>query len=321
MLDVANRRERIVDSMNLRAGRIMISRTTLRGLSLLLALAGASMAAARAQQAPWAGIVPPEPDEADSPAKPDSPAKLDLPEPDWSQLDTSGSPSAMLTAQRRTPAPPGVDAEMSWSGQNRPNGSAALSVKQPLSPFWDARIGADMTVVNQPSMLTNSDLLRQKFAPDGPPSQSTGTAWAAVTAPGVGSIWDKTAIEARVDPAQDQSKLGTQLSKSLPLWADQYSLTLQNGYNVIQQSLAPVVGITGHPARNYQTDQSAKLSIADTGTSFVAGQSLSSTEEKWLRKIGAEQKLFGEVSISGSISETSQGTPNRSLTAGFKHSW
>jgi hypothetical protein len=291
---------------------------------LLLALAGASMAGARAQQTPWAGIVTPEPDKPDntsSPAKPDLPEKLDLPEPDWSQLNTSASLSETQTAQKRASAPPNVDPGLSWSGQNKPNGSAALSVKQPLSPFWDARIGADMTVVNQPSTLTTSDLLRQKFAPDGPPSQSTGTAWAAVTAPGVGQIWDKTAIEARLDPAQDQSKLGTSLSKSLPFWGDQYSLTLQNNYNVIQQSLAPVVGISGHPARNYQTDQSAKLSIADTGTSFIAGQSLSSTDEKWLRKIGAEQKLFGEVSISGSISETPQGAANRSLTAGFKHSW
>jgi hypothetical protein len=302
----------------------MISRTTIRGLSLLLALAGVSMADARAQQAPWAGIVAPEPDKPDntsSPAKPDLPEKLDLPEPDWSQLNTSGSLSETQTAQKRASAPSNVDPGLSWSGQNKPNGSAALSVKQPLSPFWDARIGADMTVVNQPSTLTTSDLLRQKFAPDGPPSQSTGTAWAAVTAPGVGQIWDKTAIEARLDPAQDQSKLGTSLSKSLPFWGDQYSLTLQNNYNVIQQSLAPVVGISGHPARNYQTDQSAKLSIADTGTSFIAGQSLSSTDEKWLRKIGAEQKLFGEVSISGSISETPQGAASRSLTAGFKHSW
>jgi hypothetical protein len=303
------------------AGTVMISRTTLRGLGLLLALAGASMASARAQQAPWAGIATPEPADADSPPKLDLPEKVDLPEPDWSQLNTSGSLSETQTAQKRASAPPNVDPGMSWSRQNKPNGSAALSVKQPLSPFWDARIGADMTVVNQPPTLTNSDLLRQKFSTDGQPPQSTGTAWAALTAPGVGSVWDKTAIEVRLDPAQDQSKLGTSLSKLLPFWGDQYSLTLQNGYNVIQQSLAPVVGITGHPTRNYQTDQSAKLSIADTGTSFIAGQSLSSTDEKWLRKIGAEQKLFGGVSISGSISETPQGTPNRSLTAGFKHSW
>jgi hypothetical protein len=299
----------------------MISRTTIRGLGVLLALTGVSVAPAWAQQTPWAGIVAPEPDDADSPPKLDSPPNPDLPEPDWSQFDTSGMPGGKPAAPKRAWVPPGVATEMSWSGQDKANGSAAVSVKQPLSTFWDARIGADMNVVNQPSTLTNADLLRQKFAPDAPPSQSTGTAWAAVTAPGLGSIWDKTAIEARIDPAQDQSKLDTSLSKSLPLWSDQYSLTLQNGYNVVQQSLAPVVGITGHPARNYQTEQSAKLSITDTGTSFVAGQTLSSTDEKWLRKIGAEQKLFGDVSIAGTVSETPQGATNRSLTAGFKHSW
>jgi hypothetical protein len=209
---------------------------------------------------------------------------------------------------------------MSWSSRDKPNGSAAVSVKQPLSPILDARVGADMTVVNQPRTLTSADLLRQKFSTDGQPSQSSGTAWAAITAPGVGSIWDKTAVEARVDPSQEQSKLGTSLSKSLPL-DGKYSLTLQNGYNVIQQGVVPVPGIPGHPVRNYETDQSAKLSIADTGTSFVAGQTLSSADDRWLRKIGAEQKLFGDVSVSGSIGETVLGTVNKSLTAAFKHSW
>ena len=64
------------------------------------------------------------------------------------------------------------------------------------------------------------------------------------------------------------------MSKSLPL-NEQYSLTLQNGYNLIQQGIVPVPGIVSHPARSYETDQSAKLSIADTGTSFIAGQTLS----------------------------------------------
>jgi hypothetical protein len=64
-----------------------------------------------------------------------------------------------------------------------------------------------------------------------------------------------------------------------------------------------------------------RLSIADTGTSFIAGQTLSSTDDKWLRTIGAEQKLFGGVSVSGSIGETLQGAPNRSFSAGFKRSW
>jgi hypothetical protein len=98
-------------------------------------------------------------------------------------------------------------------------------------------------------------------------------------------------------------------------------LTLQNGYNVIQQGIVPVPGIPGRPVRNYETDQSARLSITDTGTSFIAGQTLSSADDRWLRKIGAEQKLFGDISISGSIGETALGTSNKSLTAGFKRSW
>ena len=91
-------------------------------------------------------------------------------------------------------------------------------------------------------------------------------------------------------------------------------------YNVIQQGI-PVPGTIGHPSRTYETDQSAKLSITDTGTSFIAGQSLSSTEERWLRKFGAEQKLFDGVTVSGSIGETSSGATNKSISAGFKKSW
>ena len=71
------------------------------------------------------------------------------------------------------------------------------------------------------------------------------------------------------------------MSKSLPL-TEQYSLTLQNGYNVIQQGMVPVPGIPGHPVRNYETDQTARLSIADTGTSLIAGRTLSTADDKWL---------------------------------------
>jgi len=61
--------------------------------------------------------------------------------------------------------------------------------------------------------------------------------------------------------------------------------------------------------------------MSDSGTSVSAGQSLSSTDDKWLRKIGAEQKLFGGVSVSGSISETPLGASNKSISGTFKQSW
>jgi hypothetical protein len=298
------------------------------GCQLLLA-AGLSLAAVlqahaqtvRAGKNPDAAeIAAPDANNADARDADAKDADIENLQLDWSLLNVDASTLITTPSKARPAMQAAASADMSWSSKDKSNGAAAVSVKQSLSTFLDARVGADMTVVNQPQTLTSSGLLRQKFASDAPPSQSTGTAWAAITAPGLGSIWDKTAVEARVDPSQEQSKLGTSMSKSLPL-SEQYSLTLQNGYNVIQQGVVPVPGIPGRPARNYETDQSARLSITDTGTSFIAGQTLSSADDRWLHKIGAEQKLFGDISISGSIGETTLGTSNKRLTAGFKRSW
>jgi hypothetical protein len=298
----------------------MIPRTGYGRTVLLMLAAGFSLASlpAKAQTVPATESPDTAAMEADAATDPEDAELKDL-ELDWSQLNVDASTLTTSPASKARLAPQaGASTEMSWSSKDKPNGSAAVSVKQPLSPLWDARIGADMTVTRQPS--TMSELLSERIANGGSEPQSSGTAWAAVTAPGVNVIWDKTAIEARVDPSQEQSKLGTSLNKSLSL-SEQYSLTLQNGYNVIQQGIVPVPGIIARPSRNYETEQSAKLSIADTGTSFSAGQTLSTTDDRWLRKVGAEQKLFGGVSISGSIGETALGTTNKSLTAGFKQSW
>ena len=309
----------------------MTSRTRYGGAVLLLLAAGVGLAPvpqAAAQTVP-ADENPDTPMEEAAALDANDVDIRDL-QLDWSQLNVDASTLTIRPVSKARGPQAGPGTEMSWSSKDKPNGSAALSVKQPLSPFWDARVGADMTVARQAATPTTSELLSEKLANGGSQPQSSGSAWAAITVPGVGSIWDKTAIEARIDPSQEQSKLGTSLSKSLPL-SEQYSLTLQNGYNITQQGNSslrcadcvnlPVTSIAGHATRNYEIDRSAKLSIADTGTSLIAGQTLSSTDDKWLRKIGAEQKLFDGVSISGSIGETPLGTTNKSLTAGFKRSW
>ena len=283
----------------------------------------ASMLAAAAQ-------TPPADDDPDTPAAEETEAApdandvdimkdIDVSKLDWSLLNVDASTLTGPAPKKSAASKGAASADASWSSNERPNGTSAVSVKQSISPFWDTRIGADMTVARQ-GTATTSELLSEKLANGGSLPQSSGTAWAAITAPGVASIWDKTSVEARVDPGSEQSRLGTSLSKSLPL-SEQYSLTLQNGYNLIQQGIVPVPGIVSHPARSYETDQSAKLSIADTGTSLIAGQTLSTSDDKWLRKVGAEQKLFDGVTISGSIGETPSGAANKSLSAGFKRSW
>jgi hypothetical protein len=302
----------------------MTPSTRFRRARLPLLVAGFSLATLLAA----AAQTPPAENDAEEPAAEAATAPdvndadimkdIDVSKLDWSQLNVDAS-TLTGPAPKGRAAPKTAGAEASWSSNAKPNGSSAVSVKQSVSPFLDTRIGADMTVARQ-GTLTASEVLSEKLANGGSVPQSSGTAWAAITAPGVGSIWDKTAVEARVDPGQDQSKLGTSLSKSLPL-NEQYSVTLQNDYSLIQQGIVPVPGIVSRPVRSYETDQSARLSITDTGTSFTAGQTLSTNDDKWLRKVGAEQKLFDGVTISGSIGETSTGAVNKSLSAGFKRSW
>lgn len=248
---------------------------------------------------------------------PDVLKDIDVDKLDWSQLavDAGTGIDPMAAKKRaRAAAKEGLD----WSSNPNANGSSAVTVKQSVFSFWDTRIGANMTVASEPR--TMSELLAQKAANGGSLPQSSGSAWAAATAPGAGSIWDKTAVEARVDPGAEHSKIGAALIKSVPLSSDTL-LTLQNGYSVNQQGTTAVPGIGGHITRNYETEQSAKVTLTDTGTSIVAGQTLSTTDDKWLRKVGAEQKLFDNVTVSGSVGETSQGAINKSVTAGFKKSW
>jgi hypothetical protein len=292
---------------------------------LPMLVAGVSVASilAATAQTPPVDNDPDEPETEETEAAPsvndvDIMKDIDVSKLDWSLLNVDASP---LTgpAAKGSGGPKGASAaETAWSSNANSNGSSAVSVKQSISPCWDTRIGADMAVARQ-GTATTSELLAEKLANGGSLPQSSGTAWAAITAPGVASIWDQTSVEARVDPGSEQSRLGTSLSKSLPL-SEQYSVTLKNDYNLIQQGIVPVPGIVSHPARSYETDQSAKLSIADTGTSLIAGQTLSTSDDKWLRKVGAEQKLFDGVTISGSIGETPSGTANKSLSAGFKRS-
>jgi hypothetical protein len=249
---------------------------------------------------------------------------IDVSQLDWGQLNVDASmlgdgPAAKGSAAKaRSSQPATADAGMSWSNRNQANGASAVSVKESVSPFWDARVGADMQVTREPT--TMSELLAEKSANGGNLPQSGGSAWAAVTAPGAGVVWDKTAVEARVDPNSDQGKLGTSLSKQVPI-SDKASITLSNGYNMTQQGVASLPGGTARTDRTYGTDQSATVELSETGTSISAGQTLSTSDDKWQRKIGAEQKLFGGVTISGSIGENGQGGTSKSLSAGYKKSW
>jgi len=66
----------------------------------------------------------------------------------------------------------------------------------------------------------------------------------------------------------------------------------------------------------------AGFNFLPTDTSVSLGADISSSDDKWLRTLSAEQKLLGgPFSVTGSVSETAGGELSKSLRAGFKRSW
>ena len=179
---------------------------------------------------------------------------------------------------------------------------------------WNGKAGIDYSKPSIPAVTFQPDQLLAGAVPD----QSSGVAWATITAPGFEAPpgWDKTSIETRVDPSQEQGKLGTTLSRSVPV-GDDVSLTLQNGVSMTRS----LPNATGH-AQSWATSQALRFNFLPTDTSVSFGADISSTDDKWLRSLSAEQKLFGgPFSVTGSVSETATGDLSKSLKAGFKQNW
>lgn len=201
------------------------------------------------------------------------------------------------------------DAGVKWDGKLNPDGSRALTAKRQLPTSLDANVGVDLGVApDSPSSVQTGRL------PGSPAPTSTGSAWANVSVSGA-------SVDARLNPQQDQAKLGTTLKKSVPI-NSAVSVSVENGYAVTDTYAAAVSSApAATPSRVYSTDGVARVMIAPTGTTLSTGTALSSTDEKWRRSIGAEQKLFGSVNISGTVKETDTGTLDKTFTAGFKTSW
>jgi len=186
----------------------------------------------------------------------------------------------------------------------------------PPASDWSSKAGIDYRKPSFPA----ADLQPGALTAGSVPDQSNGVAWATVTAPGFQFPlgWDQTSIETRVDPSQQQSKVGTTLSRSVPV-GENVTATLQNGLAVT----SPLPNATTHD-HGWTSNQSLRFNVLPTDTSVSLGANISSMDEKWLPlpSLSAEQKLFGgPFRVTGSVSETPTGETSKSLTAGFKRQW
>ncbi len=253
---------------------------------------------------------------------------------DWSALNWDVS-KLSVSGANSLQAPAASKPGLSWDRTDKRDGSAAVTVKKALPTAWDSKVGVDMNLADQPAN-TGAPIDPDKLLPGAAANSSTGAAWASVTAPALNipAGWDKATIDARFDPSHEQRKIGATVSKSVPL-NERFSVTLQNGTSMTQapattssspSAIPGTLAATQQPApygptHYFSSDNSAKLNVLPTGTSLSVGTAMSSTDEKWRRSIGAEQKLFDGISIKGAVSETTTGIPDKSISAGFKRNW
>jgi hypothetical protein len=200
--------------------------------------------------------------------------------------------------------------ENGWPTRTMPKPSASVWDRK----AWDGKAGIDY---RKPS-IPGADFQPDHLAAGSLSDQSTGVAWATITGGQLPLGWDKASVETRVDPAQDQGMVGTTFSRSVPsLVGDDVSVTLQNDV-----SMTRTLPNAPTPTHSWATSQALRFNILPTDTSVSLGAGISSGEDKWLRSLSAEQKLFGgPVSVTGSVSETPVGEHSKSLKAGFKRTW
>jgi hypothetical protein len=75
------------------------------------------------------------------------------------------------------------------------------------------------------------------------------------------------------------------------------------------------------PAQTWSTDESIRLTVSPTGTTFLAGATSSTTGPQWHNKFGIEQTLFGPLKVTTSVEDAGSPGSQKSITAGFKRVW
>src|SRR5688572_21004224 len=136
------------------------------------------------------------------------------------------------------------------SRTDKSDGSVALSVGRRLPTEWETKFGVDASLPPEPP-TTGAAM----YGADGNRS-SSGALWGSMSGPGVAPlIFDKTAIDARVDAGEAHGKVGATLSRTVPLGSE-LSVILRDKYSVTQ-SLHGGASAVPQPAQAGSTTSSA----------------------------------------------------------------
>lgn len=140
-------------------------------------------------------------------------------------------------------------------------------------------------------------------------SDLAGTAYAKISVQNLPNwmLWQKSTVNLSVSPADATGKVATTFSRTFPV-ADGIDATLADTYAVAGGSDA------------WETDKSVSLKLVETGTTFSLATKASQDTPAFLPTLSAQQKLFGDISLTTSLADTGANL-NKSITAGFSHRW
>jgi hypothetical protein len=207
------------------------------------------------------------------------------------------------------------------------DGSGTVSMKQglqqPLPTDWNAYVGADLGLASNTSPMS-SDQIDRPLPTRG--ERSSGAAWATL------GIDNLASLDARVDPTNDQGRIGTTLQRSIP-FGSRFSLTVQDSYSVTESfsnpgATAPAdIPVMAMPAATpgapqvWDNQRGVKLGILPTGTTLGASTASSSIDPETHNTFSAEQKLLGPLHVTTAVTDIGKSTESKSIAAGFKFNW
>jgi len=295
------------------------------GLILALAIApGAALAqdsTASSANAAYASASPADDPMDEAAATPDNPLTPEETEALGNALlfDPSGLSAAAPAKPLRLPS---LSNSASLDVNRKSDSSGTIAVKQLLpADYWDAKIGADLSARAAPSW---------NYQPDRSSSdRDTGAAWASL-----GVVPDLATVDARVDPSNDQGKLGTTLKRAVPL-GDKFNVTVQNNASVTETYSAssgvstdlPLISVPAGVSSAlpnphvWGNELTAKFDILPTGTAIGAKYAANSVDTTTHNTLSAEQKIYGPLHVTTAVTDIGQSTVGKSITAGFKLSW
>lgn len=231
-------------------------------------------------------------------------------------------PAALATPPKKPLRVPGSsDKSYDVKRIEKPDGSTIVVVKQPLQTEWDNTVGADLAPTN-----TGASAAYDHPLPTTRDGFGAGAAWASVGVPNVGSV------DARVDPSNEQGKVGGTLKHSIP-FGGQFAVTLQDTYSVTETIGQPSTGPADLPLmalpqapapltpQVFGNEKAVKFNILPTGTTLGAGVTTASNDPVTHNTFSAEQKLYGPLQVTTAVTDFGQTTSNKRITAGFKLHW